>query len=202
MEKIMKRIIFATSNEGKMKEIRMILADLNVEVVSLKEAGITAEIEENGTTFEENAVIKAKAICDLTGEIVLSDDSGLEVDYMDKGPGVYSARFMGEDTSYEIKNQYIIDRLKDANEEERTARFVCVIACAFPSGDIVTRRGTIEGVIAHEIIGANGFGYDPIFYVPEYGCTTAELDPEVKNEISHRGKALKAMKEVLAKELC
>lgn len=198
----MKRIIFATSNEGKMKEIRMILADLNVEVVSLKEAGITAEIEENGTTFEENAVIKAKAICDLTGEIVLSDDSGLEVDYMDKGPGVYSARFMGEDTSYEIKNQYIIDRLKDANEEERTARFVCVIACAFPSGDIVTRRGTIEGVIAHEIIGANGFGYDPIFYVPEYGCTTAELDPEVKNEISHRGKALKAMKEVLAKELC
>lgn len=198
----MKRIIFATSNEGKMKEIRMILADLNVEVVSLKEAGITAEIEENGTTFEENAAIKAKAICDLTGEIVLSDDSGLEVDYMDKEPGVYSARFMGEDTSYEVKNQYIIDRLKDVNEEERTARFVCVIACAFPSGEIVTRRGTIEGVIAHEIIGTNGFGYDPIFYVPEYGCTTAELNPEVKNEISHRGKALKAMKEVLAKELC
>lgn len=198
----MKRIIFATSNEGKMKEIRMILADLNVEVVSLKEAGITAEIEENGTTFEENAAIKAKAICDLTGEIVLSDDSGLEVDYMDKAPGVYSARFMGEDTSYEVKNQYIIDRLKDANEEERTARFVCVIACAFPSGEIVTRRGTIEGVIAHEIIGTNGFGYDPIFYVTEYGCTTAELNPEVKNEISHRGKALKAMKEVLAKELC
>ena len=198
----MKRIIFATSNEGKMKEIRMILADMNVEVVSLKDAGITTEIEENGTTFEENAIIKAKAIMELTGEIVLSDDSGLEVDYMDKAPGVYSARFMGEDTSYDIKNQYIIDQLKDAKEEERTARFVCAIACAFPDGEVVTRRGTIEGVIAHEISGTNGFGYDPIFYVPEYGCTTAELNPDHKNEISHRGKALKAMKEVLAKVLC
>ena len=198
----MKRIIFATSNEGKMKEIRMILADMNVEVVSLKDAGITTEIEENGTTFEENAIIKAKAIMELTGEIVLSDDSGLEVDYMDKAPGVYSARFMGEDTSYDIKNQYIIDKLKDAKEEERTARFVCAIACAFPDGEVVTRRGTIEGVIAHEISGTNGFGYDPIFYVPEYGCTTAELNPDHKNEISHRGKALKEMKEVLAKVLC
>ena len=198
----MKRIIFATSNEGKMKEIRMILADMNVEVVSLKEAGITVEIDENGTTFEENAIIKAKAIMELTGEIVLSDDSGLEVDYMDKAPGVYSARFMGEDTSYDIKNQYIIDKLKDAKEEERTARFVCAIACAFPDGEVVTRRGTIEGVIAHEISGTNGFGYDPIFYVSEYGCTTAELNPDLKNEISHRGKALKAMKEVLAKVLC
>ena len=183
----MKRIIFATSNEGKMKEIRMILADKNIEVVSLKEAGITVDIEETGTTFEENAIIKAKAIMELTGEIVLSDDSGLEVDYMDKAPGVYSARFMGEDTSYDIKNQYIIDQLKAAKEEERTARFVCVIACAFPSGEIITKRGTIEGVIAHEIVGANGFGYDPIFYIPEYGCTTAELNPEQKNEISHRG---------------
>ena len=198
----MKRIIFATSNEGKMKEIRMILADRDVEVVSLKEAGITVEVEETGTTFEENAIIKAKAIMELTGEIVLSDDSGLEVDYMDKAPGVYSARFMGEDTSYDIKNQYIIDQLKEAKEEERTARFVCVIACAFPSGEIVTRRGTIEGVIAHEIMGTNGFGYDPIFYIPEYGCTTAELNPEQKNEISHRGKALKAMKEVLSEVLC
>ena len=198
----MKRIIFATSNEGKMKEIRMILADRDVEVVSLKEAGITVEVEETGTTFEENAIIKAKAIMELTGEIVLSDDSGLEVDYMDKAPGVYSARFMGEDTSYDIKNQYIIDQLKEAKEEERTARFVCVIACAFPSGEIVTRRGTIEGVIAHEIMGTNGFGYDPIFYIPEYGCTTAELNPEQKNEISHRGKALKAMKEVLSEVVC
>lgn len=198
----MKRIIFATSNEGKMKEIRMILSDMDVEVVSLKEAGIHAEIDENGTTFEENAMIKAKTIMELTGDIVLSDDSGLEVDYMEKAPGVYSARFMGEDTPYEVKNQFIIDELKDAREEERTARFVCVIACAFPDGKIITKRGTIEGMIAHEICGANGFGYDPIFFVPEYGCTTAELSPEQKNEISHRGKALKAMKEVLKEALC
>lgn len=198
----MKRIIFATSNEGKMKEIRMILSDLDVEVLSLKEAGIRAEIEENGSTFEENAIIKAKAIMELSGEIVFSDDSGLEVDYMGKAPGVYSARFLGEDTSYDIKNQYIIDQLKDAKEEERTARFVCVIACAFPDGRVVTRRGTIEGLIAHEISGANGFGYDPVFYLPEYGCTTAELSPERKNEISHRGKALRAMRDVIAEVLC
>ena len=197
----MKRIIFATSNESKMKEIRMILADIDLEVVSLKEAGIHVEIDENGTTFEENAIIKAKAIMEMTGDIVLSDDSGLEVDYLDKAPGVYSARFMGEDTSYDIKNQYIIDQLKDAKEEERSARFVCVIACAFPNGEVVTRRGTIEGMIAHKIAGVNGFGYDPIFYVPEYGCTTAELNPEQKNLISHRGKALAAMKEVLEKDL-
>ena len=193
----MRRIIFATSNQNKMKEIRMILSDIDVEVVSMKEAGIQADIEENGTTFEENAAIKAKAICEMTGEIVLSDDSGLEVDYMDKAPGVYSARFMGEDTSYDIKNQYIIDRLKGAREEERTARFVCVIACAMPGKEVITRRGTIEGTIAHQISGSNGFGYDPIFYVPEYGCTTAELTPEQKNEISHRGRALMAMKQVL-----
>lgn len=198
----MKRIIFATSNEGKMREIRMILSDLDVEVVSLKEAGILVDIEENGNTFEENAIIKAKAIMQISGEIVFSDDSGLEVDYMGKAPGVYSARFLGEDTSYDIKNQYIIDQLKDAKEEERTARFVCAIACAFPDGRIVTKRGTIEGVIAHEISGANGFGYDPIFYLPEYGCTTAELSPEQKNEISHRGKALKAMRDVIAELLC
>lgn len=196
-EVIMKKIIFATSNEGKMKEIRMILSDLNIEVLSLKEAGIDVDIEENGTTFEENAKIKAKAIYDLTGEIVLADDSGLEVDYMDKAPGVYSARFLGTDTSYDVKNQYIIDQLSDAKEEERTARFVCAIACALPGGEIITKRGTIEGVIAHTIEGENGFGYDPIFYVPEYGCTTAELLPEQKNLISHRGKALSAIKEVL-----
>ena len=197
----MKRIIFATSNESKMKEIRMISADIDLEVVSLKEAGIHVEIDENGTTFEENAIIKAKAIMEMTGDIVLSDDSGLEVDYLDKAPGVYSARFMGEETSYDIKNQYIIDQLKDAKEEERSARFVCVIACAFPNGEVVTRRGTIEGMIGHKIAGVNGFGYDPIFYVPEYGCTTAELNPEQKNLISHRGKALAAMKEVLEKDL-
>lgn len=193
----MRRIIFATSNEGKMKEIQMILKDLNVEVVSLKEAGISVDIDENGSTFEENAAIKAKEIVKLTGDIVLSDDSGLEVDYMNGAPGIYSARFLGEDTSYDVKNQYIIDQLKDAEGKQRSARFVCVIACALPEGEVYTRRGTMEGRIAFESAGSHGFGYDPIFYLPEYQCTAAELAPEEKNKISHRGKALNAMKEVL-----
>jgi XTP/dITP diphosphohydrolase len=197
MEVSMRKVIFATSNEGKMKEIREILKDMEIELLSLKDAGLNPEIEENGETYEENAVIKAKTVMELTGEIVLADDSGLEVDYLDKAPGVYSARFMGETTSYDIKNRYILDQLAAAKEEERSARFVSAIACAFPGGEVITRRATVEGVIAKEIVGANGFGYDPIFYVPEYGCTTAEMSEELKNEISHRGKALNAMKEAL-----
>ncbi len=193
----MKKIIFATTNEGKMKEIKMILGDLNYEVVSLKEAGIEIDIEENGSSFEENAIIKAKAIMELTNEIVLADDSGLEVDAMGRQPGIYSARFLGENTSYDIKNNYILDQLKDLAEEKRTARFVCAIACAFPDGRISTRLATIEGRIGYEISGENGFGYDPIFFVPEFACTTAELSAEQKNKISHRAKALNAMKEEL-----
>jgi XTP/dITP diphosphohydrolase len=193
----MTKVIFATTNEGKMKEIKEILKDLKIELLSLKDLNLNPNIEENGTTFEENAVIKAKTVMQLTGEIVLADDSGLEVDYLDKAPGVYSARFMGENTPYSIKNQYIIDQLADAKEEERSARFVCVIACAFPDGNILTRRAAIEGFISDHISGENGFGYDPIFYVPEYRCTTAEMLQEQKNEISHRGKALRAMKEEL-----
>lgn len=193
----MTKIIFATSNEGKMKEIREILKDLDVELLSLKEAGIDIDIEETGKTFEENAIIKARQIMELTGAIVLADDSGLEVDYLDKAPGVYSARFLGEETPYIIKNQHIIDQLDDAKEEERSARFVCVIACAIPDREVLIRRGTIEGFIAKQISGDHGFGYDPIFYVPEYGCTTADMLPELKNQISHRGKALRAMKEEL-----
>ncbi len=196
----MKKVIFATTNEGKMKEIREILQDLEIELLSLKEAGLNPDIEENGETFEENAIIKAKTVMELTGEIVLADDSGLEVDYMEKAPGVYSARFMGEETSYDIKNQYIIDQLEKANENERSARFVCAIACAFPDGEIVTRRATIEGTIARQISGENGFGYDPIFYIPEYGCTSADMTSEQKNEISHRGKALRAIrKEIISR---
>lgn len=191
------KIIFATGNEGKMKEIREILADPHVEILSMKEAGITAEIEENGTSFEENAVIKAKAVMELCHEIVLADDSGLEIDYLNKEPGIYSARYMGEDTSYRIKNQNLIDRLEGVPDEERTARFVCVIAAAFPDGEVLTARGTIEGRIGYEEKGENGFGYDPIFYVPEYGCSTAQFSPEVKNQISHRGKALREMKRKL-----
>jgi len=193
----MKRIIFATSNEGKMKEIRLIMADSGYEIVSLKEAGVKADIEENGTTFEENAIIKASEIAKLTGELVLADDSGLEVDYMDKAPGIYSARFLGEDTDYTVKNSYILDKLKDVPLEERSARFVCAIALATPEGETFTTRATIEGYIGYEISGENGFGYDPIFMVPEYGKTTAELSMEEKNEISHRAKALRAMKEIL-----
>lgn len=197
----MKKIIFATSNEGKMREIRELLKDLDIELLSLKDAGLNPDIEENGSTFEENAIIKAKLIMEITGEIVLADDSGIEVDYLDKAPGVYSARFLGEDTSYDIKNKYIIDKLAAAKEEERSARFVCVIACAMPDGEIKTCRATIEGTIAKEIVGDKGFGYDPIFYVPEYNCTTAEMSMELKNEISHRGKALKEMKEILTKHI-
>lgn len=195
------KIIFATENEDKMKEVRLILSDLNREVLSLKEIGIEVKIEENGTTFEENAIIKAKKIMELTGDIVLADDSGLEIDYLNKEPGIYSARYAGRDTSYKVKNQMLIDRLEGVSEEERTARFVCVIAAALPNGEIMTTRGTIEGTIGYEERGENGFGYDPIFYLPEYGCTTSELDMERKNEISHRGKALREMKLKLEKVL-
>lgn len=195
-----KKIIFATTNEGKMKEIRMIMKDLDIELLSLKDAGISVDIKEDGKTFEENAIIKAKTICELTGEMVLADDSGLEVDYMDKAPGVLSARYLGEETPYSIKNQAILDNLKDAVGQERSARFVCVIAAAFPDGRVITARGTVEGLIGFEEKGTNGFGYDPLLYVPEYGMTTGEMEPELKNEISHRGKALRLMKEKLGYE--
>lgn len=195
----MKRIIFATGNEGKMREIRMILGDLGIELLSLKEAGIDADVKEDGKTFEENAVIKAREIMKLTGEIVMADDSGLEVDALDKEPGIYSARYMGYDTSYHIKNQNIIDRLEGKQGAERSARFVCAIAAAFPDGRIFTTRATMEGKIGYEEKGENGFGYDPIFYLPEYGCYSGELPLEEKNKLSHRGKALRLMKEELKK---
>ena len=197
----MKRIIFATGNAGKMKEIREILKDMDVEILSMKEAGISVDIVEDGTTFEENAIIKAKAIAEVAEAIVLADDSGLEIDYLNKEPGIYSARYMGEDTPYEVKNQALIDRLEGVEKEKRTARFVCEIAAALPTGEVLTTLGTIEGYIGTEPAGANGFGYDPIFYVDEYGCSTAELSEEQKNAISHRGKALRAMKEKLIQYL-
>lgn len=199
----MKKIIFATGNADKMKEIRKILADLDAEVVSMKEAGIQADIVEDGKTFEENAVIKATAISKLTsnGEIVLADDSGLEIDYLNKEPGVYSARYMGEDTSYEIKNQALLDRLKGVPKEQRTARFVCAVAAVFPDGETCVRRETIEGYIGEKPAGENGFGYDPIFYIDEYNCSTAELTSEQKNALSHRGKALRAIRGELEKRI-
>lgn len=200
------RIVFATGNVGKMREIRMIMADLGLEIYSMKEAGTDVDITEDGASFEENAMIKATAIAQelkRRGEkaVVLADDSGLEVDYLNKEPGIYSARYMGEDTSYTIKNANIISRLEGVPDEKRTARFVCVIAAVFTDGTSFSRRATIEGRIGYEEKGENGFGYDPIFYLPEYGCYSAELSHEEKNRISHRGKALEAMKEVIREEL-
>ena len=191
------KMIFATGNEGKMREVRMILGDLGAEILSLKEAGIQAEAEENGTTFEENAVIKAKEIMEKTGALVLADDSGLEVDALNGEPGIYSARYMGHETSYHIKNKNLIERLEGKTGEERSARFVCAIAACFPDGRVLTTRGTMEGQIGYEEKGENGFGYDPIFYLPEYQCYSGELPLEEKNKISHRGKALRLMKEQL-----
>lgn len=191
------KMIFATGNEGKMREVRMILGDLGAEILSLKEAGIQAEAEENGTTFEENAVIKAKEIMEKTGAFVLADDSGLEVDALNGEPGIYSARYMGHETSYHIKNKNLIERLEGKTGEERSARFVCAIAACFPDGRVLTTRGTMEGQIGYEEKGENGFGYDPIFYLPEYQCYSGELPLEEKNKLSHRGKALRLMKEQL-----
>lgn len=197
----MKQIIFATGNEGKMKEIRMILEELKCPVLSMREAGIEAEIVEDGQTFEENAVIKARAIAQQTDSVVLADDSGLVIDYLNGEPGIYSARYLGEDTSYRIKNQNLIDRLEGVPDEKRGARFVCAIGAVLPGGEILTERGIMEGRIGYEEKGGNGFGYDPIFYVPEYDCSAAELTPEQKNQISHRGKALQKIKEALRTRL-
>ncbi|MBO4988153.1 MAG: RdgB/HAM1 family non-canonical purine NTP pyrophosphatase [Lachnospiraceae bacterium] len=198
----MDKIIFATGNKEKMKEIRQIMEGTPVEVLSMKEAGYSCDAEENGTTFTENAIIKASAIADAVkanGEeaIVLADDSGLEIDALNKEPGVYSARYMGEDTSYRIKNANLIERLEGVPVEKRTARFVCAIAAVLTDGTVYTVRETIEGYIGYEERGENGFGYDPIFMVPEFNCTTAELTMEQKNKISPRGKALAKMKEEL-----
>ena len=194
-------IIFATGNEGKMREIRMILGDLGCPVLSMKEAGADPEIVENGSSFGENAETKARAAWACTGDIVLADDSGLVVDYIGGEPGIYSARYMGEDTSYEIKNRNIIERLDGAEGEERSARFVCNIAAVLPDGRVLHTEATMEGLIAKEPAGSEGFGYDPILYIPEFGKTSAELTIEQKNQISHRGKALEAMKTELKRIL-
>jgi XTP/dITP diphosphohydrolase len=195
-----KRIIVASGNEGKIREIREILGSLGLAVVSMKDAGFTSQAEETGTTFEENALMKARGLAEKTDDLVLADDSGLEIDYLGKEPGIYSARYMGRDTSYDVKNQNLIDRLQGVPEEKRTARFVCAVAVILPDKRELVTRGVMEGRIGHEIIGENGFGYDPIFYLPEYGMTSAQIPPEEKNRISHRGKALKQMFELLKKE--
>ena len=195
----MKKIVFATGNKDKLREIKEIMADYDVEIVSMKDEGIVVDIVEDGNTFEENALIKAKAIAAHTNAIVLADDSGLEIDALNKEPGVLSARYMGEDTSYEIKNQNLIDRLEGVSKENRTARFVCAIAAVLPTGEELVTRQTMEGYIGYEPQGENGFGYDPIFYLEEFGCSSAALSREQKNAISHRGKALRETRELMKK---
>ncbi|MFV0466788.1 MAG: XTP/dITP diphosphatase [Lachnospiraceae bacterium] len=187
------KIVFATGNQDKLREIREILSDLDAEIFSMKEAGIELTIVEDGVTFEENALIKARAVAKNTDGIVLADDSGLEIDYLNKEPGIYSARYLGEDTSYTIKNQTLLDRLRGVPKEQRTARFVCAIAAVFPDGSELVRTGTMEGYIGETPAGENGFGYDPIFYVDPYQCSTAQLSRNQKNALSHRGNALRAI---------
>lgn len=194
-------ILFATSNAGKAKEVQAMFSDLDVDVKTLREEGIDVEIEENGQTFAENALIKAKAIAGMTDKIVLADDSGLVVDYLNGEPGIYSARYLGEDTSYDIKNAKILERMEGVPDDQRTARFVCAMAAIMPDGEVICTEGIMEGLIGYEMKGTNGFGYDPIFYLPEYGMTSSEITPEKKNEISHRGKALRKMQDELRKRI-
>jgi XTP/dITP diphosphohydrolase len=188
------KIVFATGNADKVREIREIFQDLDAEVVTMADEGIEMEIEENGKSFRENAIIKAKAVATRTSAIVMADDSGLVIDALHGEPGIYSARYMGRNTPYSQKNHNLISRLRGVAEEKRTARFVCAIAAVLPDGRVVTTEGKMEGHIGYEEKGENGFGYDPIFYLPEFQCYSAELSPEQKNEISHRGKALRAMR--------
>ena len=202
------RIVFATGNQDKMREIREILSDLDMEIVSMEEAGVYMDVNESGTSFSENAQIKATVIAQelqdrnqQAGTIVMADDSGLEVDYLHKEPGIYSARYLGKDTSYTEKNNTIIERLHGVPDEKRTARFVCAIAAVMPDGTILSTNESMEGQIGYEISGQNGFGYDPIFFLPEYGKTAAELSEEEKNKISHRGKALRAIEKMIREHL-
>lgn len=204
----MNQIIFATGNEGKMREIRAILGDMEVEVCSMKEAGLALEIEEDGTTFEENARIKARAVAAALAAkgkaldcVVMADDSGLEINYLNGEPGVYSARYLGEETPFSEKSADLLKRLEDVPEEKRGARFVCAIAAVFPGDEEVVTKGIIEGRIGYELLGDNGFGYDPIFYLPEYGRTAAQLSDGEKNRISHRSRALEQMKVELKKRM-
>lgn len=201
-KKVFDRIIFATGNAGKMKEIRMILEDMGLEILSMKDAGIVIDIVEDGKTYEENAFIKARAVAacsEATGAIVLADDSGLEIDYLNGEPGIYSARYLGEDTPYSVKNADLIKRLEGVPDSGRTARFVCAISAVLPDGTELHARDFVEGRIDYEEKGEHGFGYDPVFYLPMFGRTTAELTEEEKNQVSHRGKALRLIKEELNK---
>ena len=194
-------IILATNNKSKVKEISEMMSGSDITFESLADAGINVEVEETGTTFEENALLKAREICKLSGKPTISDDSGLEIDALDGAPGIYSSRFMGEDTSYDIKNNALIEKLENVADPDRTARFRCCMALVLPDGREFVTEGAMEGIIAREPKGINGFGYDPILFIPEYNRTSAELSSEEKNNISHRGEAPRKMIEVIKKEL-
>lgn len=189
------KIVFATKNKGKVNEVVKIFNTDKIELVTMEQAGIDIDVVEDGTTFEENAEKKAVEIMKASGEAAIADDSGLEIDFLDKQPGIHSARFLGHDTPYSIKNAKILDMLKDVPEEKRTARFICAVCLALPDGRIIRSKGTLEGRIGNKITGENGFGYDPIFFIPEKNCYSAELSTEEKNKISHRGKAMAEMRE-------
>ncbi len=188
------RVIIATRNKGKMQEIRKLLEGTDCEILSMDEAGIHKDIEENGLTFDENAIIKAKVIRRITGGIVLADDSGLEVDFLNRAPGVYTARFLGDDARDCDRCQGLLRLMEGVPDEYRGARFVCSAAIATDDGEM-TVKGVLEGRIARHAAGSNGFGYDPVFWVPQYGKTLAQLDSDIKNMISHRGKAFRAVAE-------
>jgi len=184
------KLVLASKNRHKLAEMQTILGQLGLEVVLESEVGVDVDVEETGTTFEENALLKAKAVMEASGMAAIADDSGLEVDALGGAPGVYSARYGNKDSD-PARTAFLLENMKDVPAEQRTARFVSAIACALPDGRVVTARGTCEGTILFETRGDNGFGYDPVFYVPEIGMTFAEADGERKNAISHRGNALK-----------
>jgi len=196
------KFIIATNNKKKLREMRAILEKFGVEALSLAEAGIESDVEETGTTFEENSRLKAVAAMQVSGLPAIADDSGLEVDALGGAPGIYSARYGGEKCKDDVERyQYLLENMENVPDGERTARFVSVINCVFPDGREISARGEIEGEILRGAYGEGGFGYDPIFFVPEEGMTTAEMSQERKNEISHRAKSLKIMAEKLEEVL-
>ncbi len=190
------KFVLASKNKGKLREMREILSALGCEVVSEADAGVDVDVEETGTTFEENSALKATAVRDASGLAAIADDSGLVVDALGGAPGVYSARFGGLDSD-EARTQLLLEKLADVPDGGRTARFVSVITCAMPDGTILTARGECEGVITREAKGENGFGYDPVFLYEPDGLTFAELSAERKNEISHRARAIARFAEEL-----
>ncbi|KAB7708592.1 XTP/dITP diphosphatase [Bacillus aerolatus] len=193
----MKTVIIATKNKGKAKEFTSLFADYGIEVKTLLDYPLFEDVEETGETFEENAVLKAETISAQTGQLVIADDSGLMIDALDGRPGVYSARYAGEEKDDKANIEKVLHELKGTPADERTARFYCALAIARPGKETVTVSGVCEGIITEEKQGTNGFGYDPIFWVEQFGKTMAELQPDEKNSISHRGQAIKKLDNML-----